>query len=255
VTFRGRRIAIAPRAAGYSADVRYAVRAALTFGHGRPARTVDVPLRQRVNLARVRAVLAAAAARLDRPAVDASLFFEGSSPRVRPPRLGSRIDLDRAAVLVAGALRSRRFASYALPSIRTVPSVTSVGSVVVIDRGSLELRLYAGSRRVRTFPIAAGQSAYPTPSGRYAIIEKQVDPTWFPPDSPWAAGLGPVPPGVSNPLGTRWMGTSAPGIGIHGTPISSSVGTYASHGCIRMYIHDAELLYDHVDIGTTVLIV
>ena len=86
------------------------------------------------------------------------------------------------------------------------------------------------------------------------MIEKQKNPTWFPPDSPWAAGLGPVPPGVSNPLGTRWIGTSAPAIGMHGTPQSGSIGSRASHGCIRMYIHDAERLYELVDIGTPVYI-
>ena len=86
------------------------------------------------------------------------------------------------------------------------------------------------------------------------MIQKQVNPTWFPPSSPWAAGLGPVPPGVNNPLGTRWIGTSAPGIGMHGTPMSSSIGTRASHGCIRMYISDVEKLYPLVDIGTPVYI-
>ena len=86
------------------------------------------------------------------------------------------------------------------------------------------------------------------------MIQKQKNPTWFPPDSPWAAGLGPVPPGVNNPLGTRWIGTSAPAIGMHGTPSSGSIGSRASHGCIRMYIGDAERLYDLVDIGTPVYI-
>jgi lipoprotein-anchoring transpeptidase ErfK/SrfK len=64
-----------------------------------------------------------------------------------------------------------------------------------------------------------------------------------------------VPPGVSNPLGTRWMGTSAPAIGIHGTPLPGSIGSAASHGCIRMRIPDAEYLYDRVEIGTPVIIV
>ena len=60
--------------------------------------------------------------------------------------------------------------------------------------------------------------------------------------------------GPGNPLGTRWIGTSAPAIGIHGTPVPSSIGTRASHGCIRMYIPDVERLYRQVEIGTRVYI-
>ena len=60
--------------------------------------------------------------------------------------------------------------------------------------------------------------AHPTPTGSYEVIAKIKNPTWVPPNSPWAAGLEPIPPGVSNPLGSRWIGTSAPNIGFHATP-------------------------------------
>ena len=82
------------------------------------------------------------------------------------------------------------------------------------------------------------------------------NPWWYPPtyDS-WAQGLQPVPPGPNNPLGTRWMGLSAPGVGIHGTDEPGSIGYSASHGCIRMQVPDAEWLFDHVAVGTTVFIV
>jgi lipoprotein-anchoring transpeptidase ErfK/SrfK len=155
---------------------------------------------------------------------------------------------------VEEAILVRGRPAYALPSRRVIPEVTSVGPAIIIERGAYRLTLWRAGKR-RTFPIAVGQSAYPTPAGLFSIVTKQVNPTWFPPDSPWAAGLGPVPPGVSNPLGTRWMGTSAPAIGIHGTPITGSIGTAASHGCIRMYIGDAEYLFDRIAIGTPVKIV
>jgi hypothetical protein len=255
-TFRGRRLTVSPRTAGYSADVAYAVKAALAFGRNRPLLPqVNVPLRETVNLRRVRAVLRKGARRLNRPPVSAAVWFDGALPRVRRARVGVGVDVRRADDILARALLTRERERYRLPGGRVLPDVTSVGSVIVIERGTLKLKLYEGERRVRSFPIAAGQAAYPTPAGRYEIITKQRDPTWFPPSSPWARGLGPVPPGVGNPLGTRWMGTSAPAIGIHGTPVAGSIGTYASHGCIRMYIHDAEWLYDHIDIGTTVQIV
>ena len=81
------------------------------------------------------------------------------------------------------------------------------------------------------------------------------NPWWYPPSSDWARGLSPVPPGPGNPLGTRWMGLTAPGVGIHGTPNAASIGYSESHGCIRMFIPEAEWLFDHVSIGTTVFII
>ena len=88
----------------------------------------------------------------------------------------------------------------------------------------------------------------------YVVTEKVANPTWIPPNSPWAAGLEPVPPGASNPLGTRWIGTSAPLIGIHGTPQDWSIGSAASHGCIRMDPKDVIALYPKVPTGTPVYI-
>jgi lipoprotein-anchoring transpeptidase ErfK/SrfK len=82
----------------------------------------------------------------------------------------------------------------------------------------------------------------------------QKNPWWYPPDSDWAKDAEPVPPGPSNPLGTRWMGLDREDVGIHGTPDSGSLGGFASHGCIRMYIPSAEKLYSLVDVGTPVII-
>jgi lipoprotein-anchoring transpeptidase ErfK/SrfK len=107
----------------------------------------------------------------------------------------------------------------------------------------------------RSFGVATGQSSYPTPLGHTQIEVKAENPWWYPPDSPWAAGANPIPPGPGNPLGTRWMGLGFDGVGIHGTPDAASIGYSASHGCIRMYIHDAEWLFNHVDVGTQVFIV
>ena len=132
---------------------------------------------------------------------------------------------------------------------------SSYGSVIVIRRGSNHLYLYKGMKPWRTFTVATGQAIYPTPLGKFDIVVKWKDPWWYPPDSPWAKGAKPIPPGPGNPLGTRWMGLSAPGVGIHGTPDPASLGYSASHGCIRMYIPYAEWLFDHVDVGTPVYIV
>jgi lipoprotein-anchoring transpeptidase ErfK/SrfK len=126
---------------------------------------------------------------------------------------------------------------------------------IVIDLSAYRLSLIRDGKTVMTFPVAVGQSAYPTPTGKWSVVQKQVNPTWLPPSSPWAKGLGSIPPGPGNPLGTRWIGTSAPAVGIHGTPADYSIGTAASHGCIRMHIPDVEKLYDQVEVGTEVDIV
>ena len=126
---------------------------------------------------------------------------------------------------------------------------------IVVDLSAYKLTLIRDGKVVMTFPVAVGQAAYPTPTGTFSVVQKQVDPTWLPPSSPWAKGLGPIPPGPGNPLGTRWIGTSAPAVGIHGTPADYSIGTAASHGCIRMHIPDVEKLYDQVEVGTEVDIV
>lgn len=128
--------------------------------------------------------------------------------------------------------------------------------VIVIHRGSNRLYLYNGVRLVRTFPVATGQPIYPTPLGRFEIVVKQLNPWWYPPtQDDWAKGLKPVPPGPGNPLGTRWMGLSAPGVGIHGTSEPWSIGHSESHGCIRMQVPSAEWLYQRVQVGTTVFII
>ena len=87
----------------------------------------------------------------------------------------------------------------------------------------------------------------PSPTGTFKIINHIANPTWY-----YKGKV--VGPGPGNPVGTRWMGLSAPGVGIHGTPDDASIGYSASHGCIRMHIPDAEWLFHHVDIGTPVVI-
>jgi lipoprotein-anchoring transpeptidase ErfK/SrfK len=255
VTFRGRRIPINPVRAGYVADVRYAVKGALAFGRTHKLRpAVDVPLRERVNRKRIRAMLKAQAKRLDLPPRDAAISFRGAKPVFQKPRIGKAIDLKKAERVVAEAILERTKSTYALPQMRVVPAVTAAPPAILIERSAFRLTLFSKGKR-HVFGVAVGAPGHTTPAGTFKIIQKQVDPTWFPPDSPWAEGLGPVPPGVDNPLGTRWMGTSAPAIGIHGTPLPGTIGTAASHGCIRMRIPDAEYLYDRIDIGTPVVIV
>lgn len=130
---------------------------------------------------------------------------------------------------------------------------TSFVGKIVVTLSKFRLQIIRDGKVVVTYKVAVGQPAFPTPTGSYHIVNKQQDPTWTPPPgSSWAKGLGPIPPGPGNPLGTRWMGTSAPLVGIHGTYADSSIGTRASHGCIRMHIPDVEALYEQVSVGMRV---
>jgi lipoprotein-anchoring transpeptidase ErfK/SrfK len=145
---------------------------------------------------------------------------------------------------------------FKLPRTKVVDQRTRRALVgrIVVNLGQRKLRLIRNGRVVVTYPIAIGQPAYPTPTGDYEINDKQVDPAWYPPDSPWAAELKTIPPGPGNPLGTRWIGTTAPAVGIHGTYAEYTVGTAASHGCMRMKIKDVEALYEQVALGMEVRI-
>ncbi len=203
------------------------------------------------------AFIATLAKRYDRPAVDAKLFLRDLRPWLSKERAGLKLDRRSAvrdvATAVAGGVRT----GITLIQTEVRPRVTraNFGPVVVIRRKSNRLFLYNGMHYRRLFEVATGQNQYPTPLGRFTIVVKWKNPWWYPPASPWAQGQSPIPPGPGNPLGTRWMGLSAPGVGIHGTPSDSSIGYSVSHGCIRMHIPEAEWLFNQVDIGTTVFIV
>jgi lipoprotein-anchoring transpeptidase ErfK/SrfK len=129
-------------------------------------------------------------------------------------------------------------------------------TVVTIDRANFKLRLFKRLKFSKSYGVAVGQPAYPTPTGRFSITNKQVNPAWTAPNSPWAGELaGTTTPGgsASNPLRARWMGITN-GVGIHGTSQEYSIGSRASHGCIRMRVADVIDLYPRVPVGTPVLI-
>jgi lipoprotein-anchoring transpeptidase ErfK/SrfK len=195
--------------------------------------------------------------RVDRKVVDAQLSLRNLEPYVSRERIGFQLLERQASAAIRRAIQANRRSPVRLPTKTLQPAVTrrDFGPVIVIHRGGNLLDLYNGMRPWRAFGVATGQNAYPTPLGRFEIVVKWRNPTWYPPNSPWAAGAQPIPPGPGNPLGTRWMGLSAPGVGIHGTYQDGSIGYSVSHGCIRMHIPDAEWLFNHVEIGTPVYIV
>jgi lipoprotein-anchoring transpeptidase ErfK/SrfK len=142
------------------------------------------------------------------------------------------------------------------PKIRTKELKKAYPSVITIDRDHFRLRLFKRLKFVKGYGVAVGQPAYPTTPGRFAIQTKQVNPTWTAPNSPWAgemAGQQVAGGAADNPLKARWMGVNG-SIGIHGTGQPWSIGTRASHGCIRMTVSDVIDLFGRISLGTPVLI-
>ncbi|HLK66094.1 MAG TPA: L,D-transpeptidase [Bryobacteraceae bacterium] len=119
---------------------------------------------------------------------------------------------------------------------------------IIVSIPDRKLAVLEGGKVVKTFPTAVGAPATPSPTGSFTIVQRLVDPTWY-----FHGQV--VKPGKANPLGTRWMGLSAGGYGIHGTNAPGSIGHNVSHGCIRMKNQDAEELFAMVSVGDPVELV
>ena len=141
------------------------------------------------------------------------------------------------------------------PEVSTKDLREAYPRYIYIDRGSFTLRYYRNLKLQQSYTIAVGASGYDTPVGEYTIQTKEVNPTWHVPDSAWAGSLAgqDIPPGPGNPLVARWMGIYN-GAGIHGTDDTGSLGSAASHGCIRMAVSDVIDLFDRVEVGDSVYI-
>jgi lipoprotein-anchoring transpeptidase ErfK/SrfK len=118
---------------------------------------------------------------------------------------------------------------------------------IIISIADRQLAVIDHGQVLKTYPIAVGARGTPSPDGDFVIINHAKDPIY-------RGGDMEIPPGKDNPLGTRWMGLSLKGYGIHGTNVQSSVGKAVSHGCFRMRKQDVEELYTLVQVGDTVMV-
>jgi lysozyme family protein len=234
-------------------NVYRAVRTAL---RARPRQALSLPVR--VHVASIRRYAAVVEGRVCRPPADARLVgLRSLRPVISRARAGCRVNRSLLTRELATRMGGLHRAVVQVPIERVRPAVTraNFGPVIVVRRAAHLLFLYHGSRFRTVFPVGTGRRANPTPLGRFRIANKIRNPWWYPPTSGWAKGLQPIPPGLGNPLGTRWMGLSARGVGIHATPDRSSIGYSRSHGCIRMLPREAEWLFRRVRVGTPVVIV
>ena len=197
---------------------------------------------------------------IDRPAKDAELSFpsldqvkEQKGLAVKRVKLTRRI---RRAMLATDDRTAKVPVKVLKPKVTRAELAQKYPTLLVVNRGGFQISLYKDLKLQKTYPIAVGQVGLETPAGLYNIQNKAVNAAWSVPNSDWAGSLaGTVVPGGApeNPLKARWMGIFD-GAGIHGTDDVGSLGTAASHGCIRMAIPDVIELYDQVAVQTPVYI-
>ena len=200
---------------------------------------------------------------VDRQPVDATAKLDAGGISTTESRTGLAV---RASTLhrqirkaIVSTTADRTFVAHTRklqPKVTTKDVEARYGTAIVINRGAFRLTLYKKLKPAKTYSIAVGQVGLETPAGLYHIQNKAVNPAWNVPNSDWAGDLaGTTVPGGApdNPLKARWMGIFD-GAGIHGTDAINSIGTAASHGCIRMRIPDVIELYDEVPVGAPVYI-
>ncbi len=116
---------------------------------------------------------------------------------------------------------------------------------IIVSLQDRKLALVENGEVIRVYPVAVGKGTTPSPSGEFTIVNRLEKPTYYHKGTV-------IGPGAANPLGTRWMGLSQKGYGIHGTNEPKSIGKAASHGCIRMARKDLEELFTLVEVGDAV---
>jgi lipoprotein-anchoring transpeptidase ErfK/SrfK len=275
VAYPGHRYTLTPRAAAVRVDIAGSVHRALA--RSRTGNTLsrtwrrltggslraDIPAAVSWSRPAVRRLVARVRRSLERPPRDASLDL--SAGRVEPVHaaMGRRVRaraLSRAVVRTLldpgprSAVRVRTVLQR--PKVSNAELAGRYPAVIIVNRSAFTLTLYKHLKRVKTYSIAVGMVGLETPAGLYHVQNKAIDPAWSVPNAPWAGSLaGQVIPGgaPNNPIKARWLGIFD-GAGIHGTSDDASIGSAASHGCIRMHIPDVEELYPQVPVGAPVYI-
>jgi lipoprotein-anchoring transpeptidase ErfK/SrfK len=267
---------VRPTSAGLSVDVarmvdsavRISRRGGLAHRLWRDLRSkrveAAVPLRAALSQEHVATLVDHVARVIDRPARNARVEPKPLAVglRIFPSKLGLAVKRPMLEHRLTAALLSFDGPeSVAIPTRPVHPRVwratleRQYGTYILVSRETYTLRLYKHLKLVKTYGIAVGRAGLETPAGQYTINDKQVNPSWHVPNSAWAGDLAGriIPPGPDDPIKARWMGFYN-GAGIHGTTEDWSIGTAASHGCIRMHIWDVEDLYDRVPLNSPIYV-
>jgi lipoprotein-anchoring transpeptidase ErfK/SrfK len=205
------------------------------------------------------------AAQIDRKPKDATrTLAKGYKFKITPEVYGATLNRASSVQQIATALNAdaalaATTRSVALPVASKKPKVlqSKFKTAIIVSLNQCKIYLYNGAKLVKTYDCAPGQAAYPTPTGDFKIEEKLANSTWFNPHAAWSANMpDTIGPGPSNPMGVRKIGINYSGVFFHGIPPGeySSIGTHASHGCMRMMPSAVLDLFGRVSVGNPVYI-
>ena len=273
VAVAGRRFRLTMAQAGMTFDAFLTARRAYRAGVENPpppagqsggaAYTVDVPLAVTTKASTVSAFATTVARAVFLPARNATVKITLRKMIKRRARSGRYTHAGDLVKAIDAAITDPALGRLIKPGRRVIHAKINANdlarqypTILTVDRAHFKLRVFKRLRFSKAYGVAVGAPGFPTPTGLFRIQNKQVNPVWSAPNKPWAgefagqkiSGSSPL-----NPLKARWMGI-ADGVGIHGTGMPWSIGTRASHGCIRMRVPDVIDLYPRVPVGTPVLI-
>jgi lipoprotein-anchoring transpeptidase ErfK/SrfK len=276
VRAHGKRFTLTPERAKVGVDIEGSVRQALDRSRegsilarawrGIRGESVDaeVPLDITYSKVSIDRLVDRVAGKLDKPAVDAHVDLESGDVTPQASVDGRRVlvkQLEREVrrrLLDVGADKTVQARTEVVkPEVTTEELAEKYPAILIVNRSNFQLTLYKNLKLAKTYSVAIGALGFDTPTGLYHIQNKAVNPAWTMPNSDWVAPAdrGKVVPGgvPENPLKARWLGIYD-GAGIHGTDAEGSIGTAASHGCVRMRIPDVIDLYDQVPVGAPIYI-
>jgi lipoprotein-anchoring transpeptidase ErfK/SrfK len=272
---KGRRFTLKPERARVAVDIDGSVTTALDRSRDGSvlARTVRnitggevdeaISLDIRYSKPAVERLVTRVRTKLERTAIDAHVDLEHGDVTPQASKNGLQVRARtlrkqiQEALVNPQAQRDLRIQTRVVkPRVSSDQLAERYPAIIIVNRSAFRLTFYKNLKQAKTYKIAVGQVGLETPAGLYHVQNKAVNPAWHVPNSDWAGDLaGTVVPGgtAENPLKARWMGIFD-GAGIHGTDAIGSLGSAASHGCIRMAIPDVKELYDQVPVGAPVYI-
>ncbi len=274
--YQGKRYTLTPKQARVGVDIDGSVNQAIQRSRSgnifaRTARNLrgqsiqeDIDLHIAYNHKAIGRMVKRITGAVDRAPRDATLDLDKGEVNPTPSATGLEVraaklrsQLRRSLLAVRGTRDVKVQTKMVEPKVTSKDLAEKYPAVVIVHRGAFQLTLYKHLKLAKTYGIAVGRIGLETPAGLYHVQNKAINPAWTMPNSSWVAPAdrGKVIPGGTpeNPLKARWLGIYA-GAGIHGTDDTGSIGSAASHGCIRMRIPDVEELYDQVPVNAPVYI-
>ena len=251
-------------------DEAYAPRRTATFVTRLEHQVRDEPLpadikpSYSIDTTAIAAWVAQASGEINHEPKDAKRKIVKYSFKITPSIYGATVDQQASTQQISAALTAETALAnpnrvVALPIAVAKPHVleSSFKTAIIVSISRCKIYLFKGAKLVKKYSCAPGRPAFPTPTGDFKVDSKLANASWYNPHSAWSAGMPEViGPGPSNPMGVRKIGINYPGVFMHGVPSGEfdSIGTQASHGCMRMFPSQVLDLFGRVKVGDPVFI-